>query len=78
MRQLGKGPQITVNGTLSLELTQDERQRAPVPKAINLDAKRRKPQNQQASNRLRKTDGEGNGKSLQYSCLENPMDGGAW
>ena len=22
--------------------------------------------------------GEGNGKSLQYSCLENPMDGGAW
>ena len=22
--------------------------------------------------------GEGNGSSLQYSCLENPMDGGAW
>ena len=22
--------------------------------------------------------GEGNGKALQYSCLENPMDGGAW
>ena len=22
--------------------------------------------------------GEGNGKPLQYSCLENPMDGGAW
>ena len=21
--------------------------------------------------------GEGNGNSLQYSCLENPMDGGA-
>ena len=21
---------------------------------------------------------EGNGKLLQYSCLENPMDGGAW
>ena len=20
----------------------------------------------------------GNGTSLQYSCLENPMDGGAW
>ena len=20
----------------------------------------------------------GNGNSLQYSCLENPMDGGAW
>ena len=22
--------------------------------------------------------GEGNGILLQYSCLENPMDGGAW
>ena len=22
--------------------------------------------------------GEGNGKPLQYSCLEHPMDGGAW
>ena len=24
------------------------------------------------------TDGEGNGTPLQYSCLENPVDGGAW
>ena len=23
-------------------------------------------------------DGEGNGTPLQYSCLENPMDGGTW
>ena len=22
--------------------------------------------------------GEGNGNPLQYSCLENPMNGGAW
>ena len=22
--------------------------------------------------------GEGNGNPLQYSCLENPMDGGVW
>ena len=22
--------------------------------------------------------GEGNGNPLHYSCLENPMDGGAW
>ena len=22
--------------------------------------------------------GEGNGNRFQYSCLENPMDGGAW
>ena len=26
----------------------------------------------------RVTKGEGNGTPLQYSCLENPMDGGAW
>ena len=30
------------------------------------------------SNNLRYADGEGNGNRLQYSCLENPMDGGAW
>ena len=24
------------------------------------------------------TRGEGSGSPLQYSCLENPMDGGAW
>ena len=24
------------------------------------------------------TFGEGDGTPLQYSCLENPMDGGAW
>ena len=25
-----------------------------------------------------RSSGEGNGNPLQYSCLENPMDGGAW
>ena len=28
--------------------------------------------------RLWLSDREGNGTPLQYSCLENPMDGGAW
>ena len=27
---------------------------------------------------LGKLPGEGNGSPLQYSCLENPMDRGAW
>ena len=27
---------------------------------------------------LYRSSGEGNGTPLQYSCLENPMDGGAW
>ena len=27
---------------------------------------------------LGRSPGEGDGNPLQYSCLENPMDGGAW
>ena len=27
---------------------------------------------------LGRSPGEANGTPLQYSCLENPMDGGAW
>ena len=27
---------------------------------------------------MHSTSREGNGTPLQYSCLENPMDGGAW
>ena len=27
---------------------------------------------------LRRSPGEGHGNSLWYSCLENPMDKGAW
>ena len=27
---------------------------------------------------LGRSPGEGNGNPLQYSCLENPMDGGDW
>ena len=27
---------------------------------------------------IRNCIGEGNGTPLQYFCLENPMDGGAW
>ena len=27
---------------------------------------------------LGRSPGEGNGKPLQYCCLENPVDGGAW
>ena len=27
---------------------------------------------------LGRVPGEGNGNPLQYSCLENPMEGGAW
>ena len=30
------------------------------------------------SPQLKQISGEGNGTPLRYSCLENPMDGGAW
>ena len=30
------------------------------------------------SERLEESSREGDGTPLQYSCLENPMDGGAW
>ena len=40
------------------------------------------PQGQKESDSVEATQhthtGEGNGTPLQYSCLENPMDGGAW
>ena len=29
-------------------------------------------------NKLEEMLGEGNGTPLQHSCLENPVDGGAW
>ena len=39
------------------------------------------PKNAQTTTQLHSSHilvGEGNGTPLQYSCLENPMDGGAW
>ena len=35
-------------------------------------------QNEAKQDKLSQEMGEGNGTPLQYSCLENPMDGGAW
>ena len=32
----------------------------------------------QEDSRPRPAAGEGNGNTLQYSCLENPIDRGAW
>ncbi|KAI4548380.1 hypothetical protein MG293_000710, partial [Ovis ammon polii] len=37
-----------------------------------------KPYQNDDINMLLLIDGEGNGNPLQYSCLENPVDGGAW
>ena len=41
----------------------------------NLPANARNPGSNPGSGRF---SGEGNGNSLQYSCLENPMNRGAW
>ena len=43
--------------------------------------RRAMPKNAQTTTQLHSSHtlaGEGNGTPLQYSCLENPMDGGAW
>ena len=34
--------------------------------------------NHQIFDKPQRDGGEGNGTLLQYSCLENPMDGGGW
>jgi len=36
------------------------------------------PKNAPTARQLHSSHGEGNGNPLQYSCLENPMDKGAW
>ena len=43
-----------------------------------LPALKKKKDNSDQLPRLLTSFGEGNGTPLQYSCLENPMDGGAW
>ena len=43
------------------------------------DGKESFPQEMRGSNPgLGRSHGEGNGNPLQYSCLENPMERGAW
>ena len=44
----------------------------------NLPAKAGDARDSSSIPRLRRSPGEGNGNSLQYSCLENPIDRGAW
>ena len=47
------------------------------PRTWNLTENISKSQ-QHKKNSIHNKYGEGNGTPLQYSCLENPMDGGAW
>ena len=41
-------------------------------------AKHRTQKDEEYLQRIASSIGEGNGTPLQYSCLENPMDRGAW
>ena len=56
----------------------------PRPLALQADSLPAEPQGKPKNTEvgslslLQEIFGEGNGKPLQYSCLENPMDGGAW
>jgi len=44
----------------------------------NLPASTEETEDARSIHGLGRSPGEGNGNSLQYSCLENPMDRGAW
>ena len=62
---------IPVQGTNILPMPQGMAKKNPTKKQT------KKPQKE--SNFIAKyKNGEGNGNPLQYSCLENPIDGGAW
>ena len=54
----------TTAETGSGQLSQEQRKRGRLTRVITREFWR--------------SPGEGNGSPLQYSCLENPMDGGAW
>ena len=45
---------------------------------VNLPASTRDARDVSLIPGLGRSSGEGNGSPLQYSCLENPMDRGAW
>ena len=47
-------------------------------KKICLQKKKKKSACNTGDRGWRRSPGEGNGDSLQYSCLENPMERGAW
>ena len=64
------------NPALEVQINEDIRQASPVAQRV-----KRLPA--MLETRVRSlgrgsSPGEGNGNPLQYSCLENPMDGGAW
>ena len=48
------------------------------PGASDIKASAYNAGNQGSIPQSRRSPGEGNGTPLQYSCLENPMDGGSW
>ena len=50
----------------------------PGSPALQADSLPTKLQGKPVYSSLTNSFGEGNGTPLQYSCLENPMDGGAW
>ena len=64
---------------LPLRIQQNIRQNCCSQRACNTFGKNKVIHVKDKNNHLLGTiPGEGNGTSLQYSCLENPMDGGAW
>ena len=65
---------------LFFSLSKDSSCPIPTSKNPNYSAKKQKHVSSCPGNWtvLLESPGEGNGTPLQYSCLENPMDGGSW
>ena len=59
-----------VTGNLKHQLMKTKKKKKFQQKSALIEGPEKGPPN--------KSDGEGNGTPLQYSRLENPMDGGAW
>ena len=66
-------PQWTLQVLLVVQQQQQQQQQQPPPPASAGDIK-----DAGSMPGLGRPPGEGNGNPLQYSCLENPTDRGAW
>ena len=77
MKEQTRNTEVQINEEEIGKLPEKEFRLMIVKMIKNLENKMEKMQDS-VNKDLEELKGEGNGTPLQYSCLENPMDGGAW
>ena len=77
MKEQTRNTEVQINEEEISKLPEKEFRIMIVKMIKNLENKMEKMQDS-VNKDLEELKGEGNGTPLQYSCLENPMDGGAW